>query len=226
MNIDIFHHFAIHKTFLGLNNLVLGQLKCIILFLIFSLLVKHWPPMTVVFEFIIDFVENTVESVMGPKSKYYNEFFIVLFFVILFSNIYGLIPHQFSFNSHIIVTVCWALIVFGYGLFQGLKNPRKFIDNFLPHGAPWPFIFLITPLKLISFLLTPVSLSLRLFINVLVGHVMLTIFETFGLEGPLLAQIPSWFFLIGLTIMEMGIGLLQTYIFLIGSINIVKNCIK
>jgi F-type H+-transporting ATPase subunit a len=226
MNIDIFHHFIIYPIFGFFNNLMMGQLKCIILFLFFSYLVNNWTPMENFFEFIVDFIIKTVDSVLQEKSKYYYEFFIILFFVIFFSNLYGLIPHQFSFNSHIIVTACWALIVFFYGIFQGLKNPIKFFNNFIPHGAPWPFIFLITPLKVISFLLTPVSLSLRLFINVLVGHVMLTIFETFGHEGNFLAQIPSWFFLIGLTVMETGISLLQTYIFLIASINIVKNCIK
>ena len=226
MNIDIFHHFEIIPLApWGINNLVMGQWKCLLLFILFSVGVNKWNPMEKFFRWVVSLIENVIRETLGDSYKKHAPFCIMIFFFTLFSNLYGLIPHQFSFNSHIIVTMMWALMVFLYGLFNGLKNPKKFIDNFIPHGAPKGFILLITPIKIISFLLSPISLGLRLFVNVLIGHVMLTIFESFG-QGPLISQIPSWFVLVGLTFMELGVSLIQTYIFFIGSVNLIKNCVK
>jgi F-type H+-transporting ATPase subunit a len=175
------------------------------------------------FRWVVSLIDNIIKETLGDNK--HGPFCIMIFFFTLFSNLYGLIPHQFSFNSHIIVTMLWALMVFLYGLFHGLKKPKKFMNNFIPHGAPKGFILLITPIKIISFLLSPVTLGIRLFVNVLIGHVMLTIFESFG-QGPLIAQIPSWLVLIALTFLELGVSLLQTYIFFIGSINLIKSCVK
>jgi F-type H+-transporting ATPase subunit a len=226
MNLDIFHHFIINPIgSWGLNNLIMGQWKCLFLFIIFSLSVKKLKFMGDLLEFIVDLVAGMMEPVLHEKTDKFLDFFIPLFFLILFSNLFGLIPQQFSFNGHIVVTFTWAFIVFFFGVFQGLKNPKKFIGNFIPHGAPWPFAFLITPLKIISFILSPISLGLRLFVNVLVGHVMITIAEIFG-HGSLIVKIPSWLVMIGLSFMETGVGLLQTYIFIMVSINLLKNAIK
>jgi ATP synthase subunit 6 len=227
MNINIFHHFEIISlsSWGGITNLVTGQWKCLLLFLMFSLGVKFLKPLRYFFYWIIDIVENGGKEVLGAYYDDHRHFCLTVFLMILFSNLYGLIPRQFSFNAHLIVTMTWALMIFSYGIFQGLKKPIKFINNFLPHGAPKAFILLITPIKIISFILSPISLGLRLFVNVLIGHVMMTIFQAFG-QGPLISQIPSWLVLIGLTAMEMGVSLIQTYIFFIGSVNLLKNCIK
>jgi F-type H+-transporting ATPase subunit a len=226
MDIDIFHHFIIKlKGPWGMTNLIIAQIHCLLIFMALIIAIKHSSFFKKFFYFINKMVTDNVKNILGPQNLHHSDFFVGLFLFILISNLYGLLPHAFSFNSHIFITLLWALMVFFYGIFHGLKKPTKFMGNFIPHGAPWPFAFLITPLKIISFLLSPLSLGLRLFVNVLVGHVMLTIFESFG-QGPIMAQVPSWIFLIFLTIMELGVSLLQTYIFLISSINIVKNSIK
>ena len=225
MSLDIFHHFEIHPIFLGLNSLMMGQIKCLILFTIFCLTVRYFKPMQYFFAWLIDLVENLVESILGIHYKKHFHFFMILFLFILMGNLYGLIPHQFAFNGHLSVTMTWALIVFFYGLIRGLMRPVNFIHNFLPHGAPWPFIFFITPLKFLSFFLNPISLGLRLFINVLIGHVMLTIFQIFK-NGGIISKGSSLMALMGFSVIEFGVSLLQSYIFLIASINLVKTAVK
>lgn len=225
MSLNIFHHFEISSKILGLNSLMIGQIKSLILFTIFSIAVYYFKPFQYFFAWLVDIVENLLKSIMGPIYKNHFHFFMILFLFIMMGNLYGLLPHAFAFNGHIIVTMTWALIVFGYGLIRGLMKPINFIHNFLPHGAPWPFILFITPLKLLSFCLSPISMALRLFINVLIGHVMMTIFEIFS-EGGLISQTSSLFAIIGFSIMELGVSLLQSYIFLIASINLVKTAVK
>jgi F-type H+-transporting ATPase subunit a len=138
------------------------------------------------------------------------------------SNMVGIIPYTFTISSHIIVTVALALLVFFTVIIYGLyKNGLKFFKLFVPHGIPMAILPLVVAIEIISFLSRPVSHSVRLFANMLAGHITLKVFASFitmlgalGIAGVAGAVLPLAL-TIALSALELLVAALQAYVFAI-----------
>ena len=171
-------------------------------------------------EMSYEFVANMVKENAGKGSQAYFPFIFTLFMFILFGNLLGMIPYSYTFTSQIIVTITLALIIFiGVTLIALIKHKLKFFTFFFPSGVPIALAPLLIPIEIISYLMRPVSLSVRLFANMLAGHTMMKVFAGLiimmtsasgvlkaGAVLPLLA-------VIGLTGLEFLVAALQAYVF-------------
>jgi F-type H+-transporting ATPase subunit a len=141
---------------------------------------------------------------------------------ILVSNVIGLIPYNFTVASHIIITGALALLVFFTVLIYGFwKNGLHFLNKFVPKGVPPLLLLVIVPLEVFSFFVQPVSHSVRLFANMLAGHITLKVFAGFvtmlgglGIAGWIGATLPLAM-TIALTALELLVAVLQAYVFTI-----------
>lgn len=128
-------------------------------------------------EMSYEFVANMVRTTAGTDGKKFFPLVFSLFMFILVANLFGMFPYFFTVTSHLIVTVAMAMIVFLTVVIYGfMKNGLKFFKLFVPSGIPWFVIWLVVPIEIISFLSRPISHSLRLFGNILAGHIVLKVF--------------------------------------------------
>src|ERR1700732_4982828 len=131
-------------------------------------------------ELSYEFVASTIRSTAGSEGMKFFPLVFSLFMFICISNVIGIIPYQFTVSSHLIVTAALALLVFFIVLFYGFyKNGLKFFKLFVPAGVPIYILPLVVVIEVISFFLKPVSHSVRLFANMLAGHIALTVFAGF-----------------------------------------------
>lgn len=164
-------------------------------------------------ELAYEFVASLLDENTGSKGRKYLPFVFSIFLFVLFGNLLGLIPYSFTFTSQLIVTFALAALVFLVIIFIGLAHHGvKFLKLFLPEGAPLLMAPLLVPIELISFLSRPISLSVRLFANMMAGHTMLKVFALFtvglGLFGVSTVILNS--ILIGF---EFVVAFLQAYVF-------------
>lgn len=171
-------------------------------------------------EMLYEFVAKMVTDSAGREGMKFFPFVFSLFMFILVANLLGMIPVFFTFTSHIIVTFALAMLVFvvvvGYGF---LRNGPKFLKLFVPSGVPMYILPLVAVIEVISFLSRPISLSVRLFANVLAGHITLKVFAGFvvsmgglGVLGWFGAVLPLGL-TIGITALEFLVAVLQAYVF-------------
>jgi F-type H+-transporting ATPase subunit a len=173
-------------------------------------------------EMSYEFVANTLQGAAGPEGMKFFPLVFSLFMFILTVNIIGLIPYTFAVTAQIIITVSLALMVFLTVIVYGLwKNGLHFFKLFVPSGAPWYILWLLVPIEVLSFLTRPVSHSLRLFANILAGHITLKVFagfvtmlSAFGVLGWMGAILP-FSMTVALTALELLVGFLQAYVFAI-----------
>jgi len=162
-----------------------------------------------------EFVANLIRETVGNEGRKYFPIIFALFMFILFGNLLGMIPTAFTFTSHIIVTFVMALVVFVCVTILGFaKHGIHFFSFFVPPGAPllmWP---LLIPIEIISYLSRPLSLSVRLFANMLAGHTLLKVFAGFVVALGAAGVVPL-VFIIALTGLEILIAFLQAYVFAI-----------
>jgi F-type H+-transporting ATPase subunit a len=145
-----------------------------------------------------------------------------LFMFVLFANVLGLVPYSFAVTSHIVITAALAIMVFVTVLVYGFwKNGLHFLKLFVPSGIPIYILPLIVFIELLSFLSRPISHSVRLFANILAGHITLKVFAGFvtmlgglGLVGWLGAVLPLGL-TVALTALELLVAFLQAYVFAI-----------
>ena len=131
-------------------------------------------------ELSYEFVSDTLRSSVGEEGMKFFPLVFTLFMFILTANLIGIIPYTFTVTSHLIVTLALAMTVFLTVLLYGLyKNGFKFFKLFVPHGIPIYILPLIVVIEVISFLSRPVSHSVRLFANMLAGHITLKVFAGF-----------------------------------------------
>jgi F-type H+-transporting ATPase subunit a len=167
-------------------------------------------------------VANMIRSTAGTAGMKFFPLVFSLFMFICISNLIGIIPYTFTVSSHIIVTVALALLVFFIVLFYGFyKNGLKFFKLFVPSGVPIYILPLVVFIEVISFFLKPVSHSVRLFANMLAGHIALKVFASFiamlgalGFLGVIGAVLPLGL-TIALTALELLVAFLQAYVFAI-----------
>jgi F-type H+-transporting ATPase subunit a len=173
-------------------------------------------------ELSYEFVANTIRSTAGKEGMKFFPFVFSIFMLIAVSNIIGIIPYTFTISSHIIVTAALALTVFITVLVYGFyKNGLKFFKLFVPSGVPVVILPLVVAIEIISFLSRPVSHSVRLFANMLAGHITLKVFASFitmlgafGFVGWLGALLPLAL-VVALTALELLVAFLQAYVFAI-----------
>ncbi|MDR1475071.1 MAG: F0F1 ATP synthase subunit A [Holosporales bacterium] len=158
-------------------------------------------------------ISAMVDENVGKKGNRFFPFIFSMFFFILSGNAFGLIPYCFTFTSHIIATFTLAMIAFSLATIYGFaKHGLHFLSYFVPRGIPTVFGLLLMPIELFSYLSRPISLSIRLFANMMAGHTMLKVFAGFsalmGIWGvaPLLVNIV-------LTGFEFLVAMLQAYVF-------------
>lgn len=169
------------------------------------------------YEFIAN---NTVRANAGEAGMKFFPLIFTLFLFILFANFFGLLPYAFTPTSHIIVTFAMALLVFVVVILVGWWNHGlKWFSLFVPGGVPVALLPLIVPIEIISFLSRPVSLSVRLFANMLAGHTILAVFAGFvvslGAAGGILSvgAIVPQLAIIAITALELLVAGLQAYVF-------------
>lgn len=159
---------------------------------------------------------------IGPEGRAFFPFVFTLFFFILFGNLFGVFPYDFTFTSHIVVTLALTLVVFILSTAVGLYyHKMHFFRYFVPEGVPVLLLPLLVPIEVLSYLSRIISLSVRLFANMMAGHVMLEVFGAFVvlLAGAgIVFWIPSALavvVLIALIGFEILVATLQAYVFAI-----------
>jgi F-type H+-transporting ATPase subunit a len=173
-------------------------------------------------EISYEFVATTLRSTAGAEGMKFFPFVFTIFMFVLAVNMIGLIPYAFSVTSHIIITVALALLVFLTVIVHGFwKNGLHFFKLFVPSGIPIYILPLVVFIEVLSFLSRPVSHSVRLFANMLAGHITLKVFAgfvtmlgAFGAVGWLGAVLPLGL-TVALTGLEILVSFLQAYVFAI-----------
>ncbi len=173
-------------------------------------------------EMSYEFVANTLRSSAGSEGMRFFPLVFSLFMFILVLNVIGIIPYTFTVTSHIIITVSLALLVFLTVLIYGFwRNGTHFFKLFVPSGIPIYILPLVTFIEILSFFSRPVSHSVRLFANMLAGHITLKVFGGFvtmlgalGIAGWLGAVLPLGM-TVALTALELLVAFLQAYVFAI-----------
>jgi F-type H+-transporting ATPase subunit a len=164
-------------------------------------------------ELCYEFVAGMIRDTVGNEGRRYFPFVFTLFMFVLFGNMLGMVPYSFTFTSHIAVTFAMALVVFTGVTALGLaKHGFHFFSFFAPPGVPilmWP---LLIPIEVISYLSRPISLSVRLFANMLAGHTLLKVFAGFVPALGALGVVPLAF-VAALSGLEIVIAFLQAYVF-------------
>ncbi|QBR69946.1 F0F1 ATP synthase subunit A [Beijerinckiaceae bacterium] len=172
-------------------------------------------------EMSYEFVASTVQMSGGHDGMRFFPFVFTLFLFVLFSNLIGLIPYTFSITSQIAVTFALAALVIGIVIIYGtIRHGTHFLRLFVPSGVPIALLPFLVPIEIISFLSRPISLSVRLFANMLAGHITLKVMGGFvvSLLGAgafaVLAPLPLAAAVV-LTAFELLVAVLQAYVFAI-----------
>lgn len=240
--IDPMHQFAIEPLF-GTDHLALGGyniaftnsalwmvITAVVLWIFVAggmkrqLVPGRWQ---MAVEFFTGFINKLMMENVGEAGKKYVPYVFSIFMFILMANLLGLLPiglfglHPFTFTSHFTVTGVLAIMSFSIVLIVGFwKHGLHFFSLFVPHGTPLPMIPVIFPIELVSFLVRPFSLGLRLFVAMTAGHVLLKVLAGFvinstnaGLGYGALVGIPSFTLMIGISALEMLVAVIQAYVF-------------
>ena len=161
-------------------------------------------------------VSKMISDTAGSKAKPYFPFIFTLFMFVLFCNMIGMLPYAFTVTSHIIVTFILASIIFvGVTIIGFIKHGLGYLKLFIPGGVPIVLLPLIVVIEVISYLSRPISLSVRLFANMMAGHTMMKVFGGFVIS---LGIVGGWLplsFSVALTGLEILVAFLQAYVFAI-----------
>ena len=206
---------------LSFTNSSLFMLICAILIttlLLFGTREKKLIPSKIqlISEILYEFIAKMISDTAGKKAKPYFPFRFSLFVFILFCNMVGMLPYSFTVTSHIIVTLTFAIFIFvGVTILGFFIHGFKYLKIFVPSGVPIVLLPIITIIEIISYLSRPVSLSVRLFANMMAGHTMLKVFGGFVIS---LGLVGGWLplsFSVALTGLEILVAFLQAYVFAI-----------
>ena len=170
-------------------------------------------------EMTYEFVAGMLRDSAGSEGMRFFPLVFSLFLFILIANMFGMVPYFFTVTSHVIITVALALLVFGTVLAVGFaRHGLGFLKLFVPSGVPGAILPLVVAIEVISFLARPVSHSIRLFANMLAGHITLKVFAGFivslsslgfvGIVGSILPLLMT----IGITALEFLVSFLQAYV--------------
>ncbi len=179
-------------------------------------------------EMLTGFASGLAVGNIGPEGKKYVPWIFTVFTFILFSNYMGMMPfgiveaaHPFTVTSQFTVTGVLAIVSFSIVIIVGLwKHGLHFFSLFVPHGTPAPLLPLIVPIELISFLVRPFSLALRLFVAMIAGHILVKVFGYFIVDGINSGTVMgyaisaiSFVFIAGVNALELLVCAIQAYVF-------------
>ena len=173
------------------------------------------------------FVTDMMDTNIGPKGRKFVPYVFSLFMFILFANVLGMLPtalvgvHAFTVTSHLTITGILAVVSFSIVLIVGFaKHGLHFFSLFVPHGTPPIMVPLIFLVELMSFLVRPFSLGLRLFVAMTAGHILLKVLAGFVINGAnagattaLIVSAPSFILMVGITLLELLVAAIQAYVF-------------
>jgi F-type H+-transporting ATPase subunit a len=173
-------------------------------------------------EISYEFIAGMIDDNVGHEGRDYFPFIFTLFMFIFFGNLLGLVPYGYTFTGQIVVTFAMAAVVFiGVTIIGIARHGWHFLSFFVPHGVPVVLLLLLVPIELLSYVIRPFTLSIRLFANMMAGHTMLAIFA--GFVAPLLlaagaikafAVVPLGVDIL-LIFLELLVAALQAYVFTI-----------
>ena len=173
-------------------------------------------------EISYEFIAGMIDDNVGPEGRAYFPFIFTLFMFIFFGNVLGLIPYGYTFTGQIVVTFAMAAVVFiGVTIIGIAKHGFRFLSFFVPHGVPWPLLLLLVPIEVLSYLIRPFTLAIRLFANMMAGHTMLAIFAGFVAPLLLAAGAIKAFAVVPIAVdvllifLELLVAALQAYVFTI-----------
>ena len=165
-------------------------------------------------ESIYEVVDNMTHEVLHENARTYFPFVLTLFVFILFANVLGLISYSFTVTSHIVITLALALVVFiGATIIGFIRNGFGYLKLFVPSGVPVLLLPLVVVIEIVSYFIRPMSLSIRLFANMMAGHMMLKVMAGFVV---MLGVTAGWLPLaamVGLMGLELLVAALQAYVF-------------
>ena len=217
------HPFGVDATFTNASLFMVIVVLCVAGLMLFGTRARALVPGRVqsLAEMAYEFVVSTLNMADLHDGMHFFPFVFTLFLFVLLSNLIGLIPYTFTVTSQIVVTGALALLVIGIVVVYGfIHNGTRFLKLFVPSGVPAVLLPFIVPIEVISFLSRPVSLSVRLFANMLAGHITLKVMGGFvvSLLGAglfaILAPLP-FVMAIVLTAFELLVAVLQAYVFAI-----------
>ncbi|KRB01725.1 ATP synthase F0F1 subunit A [Devosia sp. Root685] len=213
---------GLNISFTNSSLFMVATVAVISLYLILTTSAKRVVPgrAQLVSELLYGFVANMVRSAAGTSGMVFFPLVFSLFTFIFVANMFGMVPYFFTVTSHIIVTFALSMLVFLTVVIYGfLKNGPKFLKLFVPSGVPGYILPIVAPIEFISFMSRPISLSVRLFGNILAGHITLKVFTGFivtmsslGFLGILGSALPM-IMAIALTGLEFLVGSVQAYVF-------------
>ena len=205
-------------TFLGIWLFMLGGMKR-------ELVPGRWQ---MAVEGFTGFITDLMDTNIGPKGRKFTPWVFSLFMFILFANLLGMLPvalvgaHPFAVTSQLTITGVLALASFAIVLVVGFaKHGFHFFSLFVPHGVKGPMAAIIFPIELISFLMRPFSLGLRLFVAITAGHILMEVLAGFVINGinadaawvAPIVSLPSFLLMIGITLLELLVAAIQAYVF-------------
>ena len=177
-------------------------------------------PWQVIFELIYEVVSQLVFDLVSTGSEKYLPFMTVIFSFILFNNLIGLVPYSFTITSHLIITFTLSFSIFiGLNIICYQKHGLHIFSLFLPANTTFFLALLLVPIEFVSYIAKPISLGVRLFINLMAGHSLLKVIVGFSWSMVLLENFQSLGFIFPLLILvllmglELGVALIQTYVF-------------
>lgn len=169
-----------------------------------------------------EFIHNMVKNVLGPEGKPFFPLVFSLFSFVLVANMLGMFPYFFTVTSHVVVTASLAVFVVALVVVVGIaRHGLGWFKLFVPHGVPMAILPFISLIEIISFLSRPVSLGLRLFGNMLAGHIVLKVFAGFVVSlgalglGGILGALAPLAMAVALTALEFLVAFLQAFVFAI-----------
>jgi F-type H+-transporting ATPase subunit a len=177
-------------------------------------------------EGVTSFITSMLETNVGPEGRKYVPWVFTVFMFILFANLLGMMPfalvgaHPFTVTSQFTVTGVMAIISFGIVLVVGFwKHGFHFFSLFIPHGTPKVLLPLIFLIELLSFMVRPFSLALRLFVAMIAGHILVEVFGSFVVSGlnaggaGIAISLLSFVFIVGVMALELLVCAIQAYVF-------------
>ncbi len=166
-------------------------------------------------ELSYDFIAGLLRDTVGAEGRKYFPIIFTLFMFVLLGNLLGMVPYSFTFTSHIAVTFAMAIMIFiGVTILGFVRHGMHFFSFFAPPGTPVVMLPLLVPIEIISYLSRPISLSVRLFANMLAGHTLIKVIAGFiALLG--VAGVLPFALVVALTGLEILIAFLQAYVFAI-----------
>lgn len=203
--------------------MTIGVATAVVLFWVATANMKLVPArMQMIGEIFYGLIHKMVNDSIGPKGLRYFPLVFTVFIFVLMGNLLGLLPGSFTYTSHLAVTGALALLVFSIVIVCGLAfNGLHFFSLFLPAGLPWFLMPFILPIEIISFFVRPLTLSVRLFANMMAGHIMLKIVAGFsvaaagmGLTGYALGLAPTLINVVMIAF-ELLVAMIQAYVFAI-----------